>query len=52
MWTHCYVSRYHIICDAKGYIGAENFDKESLISLPAIRLQFKYNQNWVLLKCI
>ena len=27
-----------------GYIGAENFDKESLItSLPAIRLQFKYN---------
>ena len=27
-----------------GYIGAENFDKESLIdSLPVIRLQFKYN---------
>jgi cytidylate kinase len=39
--------------DAKRYIAAEYFDKESLInSLPTIRIQFRYNPELALPKCI
>jgi hypothetical protein len=31
------------ICDAKGYIAAEYFDKESLINSTCNSVQFRYN---------
>jgi hypothetical protein len=38
---------HRIICDAKGYIAAEYFDKESLInSLPVIRFNSDTIPNW------
>jgi cytidylate kinase len=52
MWTGA-MYRAIALFDAKRYIAAEYFDKESLInSLPTIRIQFRYNPELALPKCI